>query len=855
MMKKLRGNNELSLFPGIAISKVFVKSGMNVASGRLLMFIIFIACLAGITADAQQITPQAEQRARDLVSRMTLKEKIDYISGYTSFSLRAIPRLGIPEIKLADGPQGIRNHSPKSTLYPSGILSAATWNRDLLYKLGRGLGQDAKARGVNILLGPGVNIYRAPLCGRNYEYMGEDPYLAGEAAKQYILGVQSEGVIATIKHFAANNQEWSRHHASSDIDERTLHEIYFPVFRKAVQEANVGAVMNSYNLLNGVHTTEHKWLNIDILRNLWGFKGILMSDWTSVYSAVGAANGGLDLEMPKGRFMNPENLLPAIQNGTVTEETINLKVQHILQTLIAYGMLDKEQKDSSIPLDNPFSRQTALELAREGIVLLKNEDNLLPLKGKTAVMGPNANLIPTGGGSGFVTPFSTISVSQGLNNLKKNVVMLTDDVIYENIVSEFYTDNTRQSKGFKAEYFKNKTLSGAPAVTRTEPSIDYDWEYGAPLEGFPTDGFSIRWTASYISPTDGQLKIHLGGDDGYRLFVNDQHITGDWGNHSYSSREVEMPVEAGKEYRFRIEFFDNISSAIIRFGAYKLNEETLRKGLAKVDNVVFCTGFNSNTEGEGFDRPFALLRYQELFIQKIASMHPNLIVVLNAGGGVDFTAWHDAAKAILLAWYPGQEGGQAIAEILTGKISPSGKLPISIERKWEDNPVYNSYYENLKAEIKRVDYSEGVFVGYRGYDRSGKEPFYPFGYGLSYSTFDYSNLTVEKTGEYEVTVSFDVKNTGRMDASEVAQVYVRDVESSVPRPLKELKGYEKVFLKKGETKRVTIVLDKDAFSYYDMNRHQFVVEKGAFEILAGSVSNLLPLKAKVMIRENDKAGF
>lgn len=846
MMKKLRGNNELSLFPGIAISKVFVKSGMNVASGRLLMFIIFIAYLAGITADAQQITPQAEQRARDLVSQMTLKEKIDYISGYTSFSLRAIPRLGIPEIKLADGPQGIRNHSPKSTLYPSGILSAATWNRDLLYKLGRGLGQDAKARGVNILLGPGVNIYRAPLCGRNYEYMGEDPYLAGEAAKQYILGVQSEGVIATIKHFAANNQEWSRHHASSDIDERTLHEIYFPVFRKAVQEANVGAVMNSYNLLNGVHTTEHKWLNIDILRNLWGFKGILMSDWTSVYSAVGAANGGLDLEMPKGRFMNPENLLPAIQNGTVTEETINLKVQHILQTLIAYGMLDKEQKDSSISLDNPFSRQTALELAREGIVLLKNEENQLPLKGKTAVMGPNANLIPTGGGSGFVTPFSTISVSQGLKNLKKkNVVMLTDNVIYENIVHEFYTDNTQQTKGFKAEYFKNKTLSGAPEVIRTEPSIDYDWEYGAPLDGFPTDGFSIRWTASYMPSTDGQLKIHLGGDDGYRLFVNDRHITGDWGNHSYSSREVEMPVEAGKEYRFRIEFFDNISSAIIRFGAYKLNEETLRKGLAKVDNVVFCTGFNSNTEGEGFDRPFALLRYQELFIRKIASMHPNLIVVLNAGGGVDFTAWHDAAKAILLAWYPGQEGGQAIAEILTGKISPSGKLPISIERKWEDNPVYNSYYENLKAEIKRVDYSEGVFVGYRGYDRSGKKPFYPFGYGLSYSTFDYSNLTVEKAGEYQVTVSFDIKNTGKMDASEVAQIYVRDVESSVPRPLKELKGYEKVFLKKGETKRIAIVLDKDAFSYYDMNRHEFVVEKGAFEILVGPASNQLPLKATV----------
>lgn len=400
-------------------------------------------------------------------------------------------------------------------------------------------------------------------------------------------------------------------------------------------------------------------------------------------------------------------------------------------------------------------------------------------------------------------------------------------------------------KGFKAEYFKNKTLSGQPEVIRTESSVDYDWGYGAPLDGFPTDGFSVRWTACYMPQTDGQLKLHIGGDDGYRLFVNDKHITGDWGNHSYSSREVELPVEGGKEYRFRIEFFDNISSAIIRFNAYSLNEAKLRQGLAKVDNVVFCTGFNSNTEGEGFDRPFALLRYQELFIKKIASMHPNVVVVLNAGGGVDFTNWYDAAKAILMAWYPGQEGGQAIAEILTGKISPSGKLPISIERKWEDNPVHGSYYENLKAEIKRVDYSEGVFVGYRGYDRSGKEPFYPFGYGLSYTTFVYSNMAAEKTGEHQVTVSFDIENTGKMDASEVAQVYVHDVQSSVPRPLKELKGYEKVFLKKGEKKRVSVVLDEDAFSFYDMNQHRFVVEKGDFEILVGPASSQLPLKATV----------
>lgn len=809
---------------------------------------IGLCLFAGSTViNAQIITPQVEQRAKEIVSRMTLKEKIEYISGYTSFSLRPVPRLGLPEIKLTDGPQGIRNKT-KSTLYPSGILSAATWSRSLVYKLGQGLGQDAKARGISILLGPSVNIYRAPMCGRNYEYMGEDPYLAGEAAKQYILGVQSEGVIATIKHFAANNQEWDRHHVSSDVDERTLQEIYFPAFRKAVKEANVGAVMNSYNLLNGVHATENKWLNIDLLRHTWGFKGILMSDWTSVYSAVGAANGGLDLEMPKGRYMNVEKLLPTIANGTVTEETIGLKVQHILQTLIAYGLLDKEQKDNNIPLDSPFSRQTALELAREGVVLLKNESDILPLKGKTAVLGPNANRIPTGGGSGFVTPASTVSVSQGLEELqKKNTILLTDDVLYEDILDQFYTDETSQYRGFRGEYFKNKKLGGQPNVVRTDSVIDYDWKAGAPLEGFPVDGFSVRWTSGYVAQTDGLLKVCIGGDDGYRLFMNDKQIAGDWGNHAYSSREVVLEVKAGKEYRFKVEYYDNSWSALVRFEAYKLNEERLRKELAKVKNVVLCTGFNSDIEGEGFDRSFALPRHQEMFIKKIAALHPNLIVVLNAGGGVDLSAWGDVAKAIVMAWYPGQEGGRAIAEILSGKISPSGKLPISIERKWEDNPVYGSYYENLKADYKRVDYSEGVFVGYRGYDRSGKEPLYPFGYGLSYSTFVYSNLIVEKIADHRMKVSFDIKNIGRMDASEVAQVYVHDVVASVPRPLKELKGYEKVFLKKGETKRLSIELNEDAFSYYDMDRHRFIIEKGDFEIWVGPVSNRLPLRATIRL--------
>ena len=350
---------------------------------RILM--ASLLAIASITASAVEITDQHRERARKLVEQMTLDEKIAALAGKTSFSLWAIERLGIPEIRLADGPQGLRHHAPHSTLFPAGILAAASWNRDIVNRYGESLGDDARARGVGILLGPGVNIYRSPLCGRNYEYMGEDPYLASEMAVNYIKGVQSKGVIATVKHFAGNNQEWSRHHVSSDIDERTLHEIYFPTFRKAIQVAEVGAVMNSYNLLNGVHATQNRWLNTDILRDLWGFNGILMSDWTSVYSTVNAASSGLDLEMPKPVFFTKEKIKDALANGRISEKLIDKKVEHLLSTFAAFGLLDRVQKISDIPLDYNKSRQTALEVAREGIVLLKNEGNTLPLSANDTV--------------------------------------------------------------------------------------------------------------------------------------------------------------------------------------------------------------------------------------------------------------------------------------------------------------------------------------------------------------------------------------------------------------------------------------------------------------------------------------
>lgn len=817
---------------------------------RRCFIIGILLCGIGILNAQVVITSEAEQRAKEIVAKMTLKEKLRYISGYTGgFSICPVPRLGLPEVFMADGPQGIRNNT-KSTMYPSGILSAATWNRDLNYRLGRGLGQDAKARGVGILLGPGVNIYRSPLCGRNFEYFGEDPYLSGEVAKQYILGVQSEGVIATIKHFAANNQEWDRHHVSSEVDERTLQEVYFAPFRKAVKEAHVGAVMNSYNLLNGVHASENRWLNIDILRDTWGFKGILMSDWVSVYSTVGAANHGLDLEMPTGEYLNEELLMPAIEQGLITEATIDLKVQHILQTLIAFGFLDKEPKDTSIALDNPHSRQTALDIAREGIVLLKNEGNMLPLKGRTVVMGSNAEVLVTGGGSGFVSPFSTVSIAEGLEQLqKRNTIRLKDDLLFDDLKDAIYADEGKRQKGFKAEYFKNVELKGTPDATCMENQIAHDWGTGVPLEGFPADGFSVRWTATYVPVTNGLVRMTMCGRGGYRAYINDQLICTD----HLPEREQVIEVEAGKKYRLRVEYHNYGGDARIGLKAGILNESLLKQTLAKAKNVVLCVGFNNGDEdggieGEGADRSFALPKPRLELIRKVTSLHDNVVVVVNAGGGIDFSDWGDKVKAIVMAWYSGQEGGRAVAEILTGVISPSGKLPISIEHRWEDNPVSKSYYENMKfAEYKRTQYSEGIFMGYRGYDKSGIKPLYPFGYGLSYTTFAYGNLMVEKNGVNRVKVTFDMSNTGKMDAAEVAQVYVHDVKSSVPRPYKELKGYEKVFLKKGETKRVTIELEDDAFSYYDMDKQRFVVEKGDFEILVGTSSECLPLKGSITL--------
>jgi beta-glucosidase len=810
-------------------------------------------------------TAAVERRVESLLSKMTLEEKIDMLGGDDSFYIRGVARLGLPRLKMADGPMGVRNYGP-ATAMAAGIGLAATWNRTLAERVGTEIGRDARAKSVHILLGPGVNIYRAPMNGRNFEYFGEDPFLASRIAVGYIKGVQAQGVSATVKHFMGNNSEFDRHNTDAIIDERTMREIYLPVFEAAVKEGQVGAIMDSYNLTNGTHLTQNGYLNTDVAKNEWGFRGMIMSDWTSTYDGVAAANGGLDLEMPAGVFMNRQTLLPAIQQGKVTVATIDDKVRRILRTAIRFGWFDRDQTDFSIPRYNQQGRSVALAAALESQVLLKNEGGLLPLKkGKIrsiAIIGPDAYpAVPVGGGSARVEPFVATSILEGLSNYLGAAV----PVFYARGLpflgemadaTSFSTEPVDGQPGLRAEYFNSKDLQGTPSIARTEEHINF--LTGSSRAEFPAGALSSRWTGYYLAKQPGNYDIFVAssGEDGgyYRLYLDDKLVFDSWTTSAAVVGQTRMALDAaahkvvlehhGRPRWNRMQF----QLGINRSGT--LVDAEAKKLAASADVVVLAAGFDPRSESEGADRTFNLPPGQDELIQEIAAANKNTIVVLTSGGNVAMNAWLDRVPALIEMWYPGQEGGRALAEILFGEVNPSGRLPVTFERRWEDNPVYDSYYP--AAGTKRVVYKEGVFIGYRGYEKNGTKPLFPFGYGLSYTTFKYSNLNIKTIVNGDSTnpryeVSFDVKNTGSNEGADVAQIYVVDMQAKVPRPTKELKGFTKVSLRAGETKRVTVPLDGRALSYYDVNGKQWRADAGDFEVLVGRSEEQIELRGKITL--------
>lgn len=665
-------------------------------------------------------------KIKELISQLTLEEKAGLCSGLDFWHTKGIERLGIPSLMVTDGPHGLRkqkqdadhlglHNSVPATCFPSAAGMASSWNRELISKVGEALGKECQAEDVAVLLGPGANIKRSPLCGRNFEYFSEDPYLSSEMAANHIKGVQSTGVGTSLKHFAANNQEHRRMSTDAVIDERTLREIYLASFEGAVKQSQPWSVMCSYNQVNGEYASENAFLLTQVLRDEWGFEGFVVSDWGAVNERVKSLQAGLELEMPSSAGIGDAKIVAAVRNGELSEETLNLAVERMLTFI--FKAADSSKTDAVY--DPAAHHRLARKAAHESMVLLKNEGDILPLRkqGKIAVIGEFAKKPRyQGGGSSHVNPTKLDDALEEMMNVAGDAAQ----IIY--------------SQGYKLDS-------------------------------------------------------------------------------------------------------DEIDEDLVR---------EAKETAAKADVAVLFVGLPDRYESEGYDRThMAIPVNHRALIEAVGEIQSNLIIILSNGSPVEMP-WIGKAKAVLEGYLGGQAFGGAVTDLLFGLANPSGKLAETFPVKLSDNPSFL----NFPGEGDKVEYKEGVFVGYRYYDTKEIEPLFPFGFGLSYTKFAYSDLQVDKSAikdDEAVTVQVTVKNTGAYAGKEIVQLYVKDVQSSVNRPQKELKGFQKIELQPGEQQTVTFVLDQRAFAYYNVQIGDWHVETGAFDILLGKSSRDIELRATIEV--------
>ena len=710
-----------------------------------------------------------EVRVADLLSQLTLKEKVSLLHADTKFSIPGIPRLGIPPLTMSDGPQGVREEvKPDSwepagrnddfaTALPSGIGLAATWNPALLERCAKMLAEECRARGKQMLLAPGINIMRTPLCGRNYDYYGEDPFLSAQLAAAYVRGLQSEGVAACVKHFAANNQEQDRLSINVEMDERTLREIYLPAFESAVLNGGAWAVMGAYNKFRGEYCCQNAYLLNEILKREWGFDGTVISDWGGVHDTRGAVENGLDIEMgtdaPFDEYYMATPFLKGLEEGCYSKELLDEKVRRVLRLYFRCGLIDTLQLGS---INTKAHRDIAFEAAREAVVLLKNQGSILPLNPEKvstlAVIGDNA-----------IRRFCNIGNSAGVKAFHETCIL-------EGIIDRVGKGcNILFSRGYaQAEVKRGESwdVTGVSLAVDTEVSTD----------------------KNTVDP----------------------------------GRLAAQAVEAAK----------------------------------MADHVIFVAGLNhfSGGDDEGADKcDLDLPSGQAELIRKIAAVNPNLAVVLVAGSPVLMDAWIDEVPAVMLAWYGGSEGGHALASVLFGDVDPSGRLPCTFPRMLKDSPPHvqgdMEMYPGLNGTLR---YKEGIWVGYRYFNKRGVWPLFPFGHGLSYTEFEYTNIRSEQRFEgdsWTVAVKCTVRNSGSRKGREIVQLYVEDLEASIDRPLRELKGFSKLELDAGECREVTFSLLPRAFAFFDERNRSWKLEQGSFAIHIGHSSEDLRLHAFITLPE------
>jgi beta-glucosidase len=799
----------------------------------------------------------AEARVADLVKRMTLSEKITLISG-KGFESRAVPRLGIPELTMTDGPNGIR-WGAKATAFPVGIAIAATWDTEVVQRMGAMLAREAKAKGRNVLLAPCVNISRVPQNGRNFECFGEDPHLASRIVVPYIRGAQDNGVIATVKHFACNNQEYKRRSINVIVDKRTLHEIYFPAFEAAVKEGGVHAVMAAYNQVNGLFSTANPYLIDQVLKKRWGFQGIVMSDWDAVQETLGPIKAGLDLEMPDGAFTGEDKLTRQLECGQVTESMLDEKVRRILSVMFRTGAFDAQPKEDPTAIDTPEARAVALDVARASIVLLKNDKQALPLQGvrKVAVIGPGAIYARAGGGgSGSVRAFRVTKPIDALTEMLGRDVQIryavgfsTPADVEDMPIDVFsHVQDGKVVSGLKAEYFANEKLEGKPAITTRVASPDLHWSNDSPGKGVPIDNFSSRLTGTLTPKKAGRYRFLGNANNGYRMYLDDKLAIDGWEGGDLERSALEFDLEA-RPYAFRIDHHEGKGTASLQllWGFGKPDPEDAIAAAKEADAAVLFVGWSAYTERESEDHGLQLEPDQISLIQKVAAVNKRTIVVLQTGSPILTSTWAPKVAGLIEAWYPGQEGGTAIAEILTGKRNPSGRLPFTFLEAWKYSPAFKTYPEKDGA----APYSEGVFVGYRHYDTKKLPVSFAFGHGLSYTQFVYRDLKVQAMGsgtDATYAVDLELENAGKRAGAEVVQLYVGEARPAVKRPQKELRGFEKIFLQPGEKKRVAFKIGTRALSYFDEAKDDFVARPGVYNLMVGASSRDIRLQGNLQHR-------
>jgi beta-glucosidase len=808
-------------------------------------------------------------RIDDLLAQMTLDEKISMLAGADLWHSVAIPRLGIPQFKMTDGPNGARgawgSMSTPSVAAPVGIALGATWNPALIEKVGNVLGDEVKAKGAHILLAPTVNIHRTPIAGRNFECYSEDPFLSGMMASAYIKGIQARGVGACIKHFIANDQEFERFSISSEVDERTLREIYLEPFRIAIRNSNPWAVMSSYNRVNGTYACEYDHSLLEILKGEWVFEGIVMSDWFGTYDE-GVPAGGLDIEMPgPARWMAAEVVKKALNNGSLTEASLNDKVHRLLNVLEKAGLFENPTLQLERAENKPQHRKIVREAAREAIVLLKN-DGTLPLKKvkSIAVIGPCADKAQIlGGGSSSVTPHYVITPLEGIRNrAAKNVKVdfAPGCFIHKNLSAPApQTLSIADGRiGLNLNLFNGTELSGIPVYSEVTTRVQHGW-FHTSVPNADQESFSMRMEGYFAPKESGTHTLSLTAVGWGKLYLDGKVIIDHTSDSDMGKQLTKvLKLEGGKSYPIKMEYY---WKGAPRWRSVGIGHQPPQpkdliadavKLAKKTDVVVLVASLNGEWESEGFDRAdMKLPGAQNELIERVAKANKNTIVVLNVGSPIEMP-WIEKAPAVVQLWYNSQEQGNALADILFGDENPSGKLPTTFPIRLQDNPAYINY----PGENGKVHYGEGIFVGYRYYDKKEVAPLFPFGHGLSYTTFKYSKLRVSKKSikpDQTLTVKLDVTNTGKVTGKEVVQLYVRDVQSTFARPEKELKAFKKIELKPKQTKTVTFTLNREAFWYFDTIKNAWSTEAGDFEILVGASSRDIRLKGMVTLEPEKRA--